>query len=83
MEVIMENKPVITHEIHVSNDSYQYTVSFRTRKECAFVKDKMNLNNPILETYMGRFNLQMNSFQYDKFLRKLTTWEDAGLIAVP
>ena len=75
--------PVITNEIHVSNDGYRTTVSFKTRKECAFVKDKMNLTNPIMETYLGRFNLQMNSFQYDKFLRKLTIWEDAGLIAVP
>jgi len=76
------NKPVITNPINVSNNGYKTTVSFKTMKECRFVKDRMNLNDPILETYLGRFNLEMNSLQYKRFLDKLTQWDDQGLIAV-
>jgi len=77
------NKPVITNPINVSNNGSKTTVSFKTMKECRFVKDQMNLFHiPILETYLGRFNLEMNSLQYKKFLDKLTQWDDQGLIAV-
>ena len=73
---------MITNELHVFNNYLGYHVSFKTIKECGFVKREMNLDTHILENHHGRFLLIMNDRQYSRFLDNLTKWDEMGLIKV-